>query len=112
MRAGPGNRQGSFFYREPQHASARLSANKTRFRQALLNLVSNAVKYNRDGGVVSVDADETEDGMLRFGVADTGPGIPAERQNELFQPFSRLDAKNSEIDGTGIGLTISKQLVE
>ena len=91
---------------------AEVSADETRFRQALLNLVSNAVKYNRDGGAVTVDAEETEDAMMRLSVADTGPGIPAERQNELFQPFSRLDAKNTEIEGTGIGLTISKQLVE
>jgi CheY-like chemotaxis protein/anti-sigma regulatory factor (Ser/Thr protein kinase) len=88
-----------------------VSADETRFRQALLNLVSNAVKYNRDGGAVTVEAEETDDGMLRVSVADMGPGIPVEKQDQLFEPFSRLDAQHSEIEGTGIGLTITKQLV-
>jgi signal transduction histidine kinase len=89
-----------------------VSADETRFRQALLNLVSNAVKYNRDGGAVTVEAEETDDGMLRVSVADMGPGIPVEKQDQLFEPFNRLGAKDSEIEGTGIGLTITKQLVE
>jgi PAS domain S-box-containing protein len=91
---------------------ARVSADETRFRQALLNLVSNAVKYNRDGGAVTVEVEETDDGMVRLSVVDTGPGIPVEKQDQLFEPFNRLGAKDSKIEGTGIGLTITKQLVE
>ena len=87
-------------------------ADATRFKQALLNLLSNAVKYNRNGGTVTVDAEEGDDCALLVSVADTGPGIPADRQSELFEPFARLDAKGSQIEGTGIGLTITKQLVE
>ena len=84
----------------------------TRTKQVLLNLLSNAVKYNRENGTVSIDCREAADGRLRFSVADTGPGIPEERQSELFQPFSRLGAESSEIEGTGIGLTVTRQLVE
>ena len=91
---------------------ARVSADETRFRQVLLNLVSNAVKYNREGGVVTIDANETEDGMARVSVTDTGPGIAVEKQDQLFEPFNRLGVKDSKIEGTGIGLTITKQLVE
>lgn len=89
-----------------------VAADETRFRQVLLNLMSNAVKYNRAGGEMVLDAAPTGDGMLRVSVADTGSGIPADKQDQLFEPFSRLDANKSEIEGTGIGLTITKQLVE
>ena len=74
--------------------------------------MSNAVKYNRDGGAVTVEVEETDDGMVRLSVVDTGPGIPVEKQDQLFEPFNRLGAKDSKIEGTGIGLTITKQLVE
>ena len=83
-----------------------------RFKQVLLNLLSNAVKYNRDEGSVILGADETADGMVRVSVTDTGPGIPREKQDQLFQPFSRLGLEATEIQGTGIGLTITKELVE
>ena len=90
----------------------RVLADPTRFRQVLLNLLSNAVKYNREGGSVTVDCGEAEDGMVRLSVSDTGAGIPPEKTGELFQPFSRFNLDRQEIEGTGIGLTISKQLVE
>ena len=91
---------------------APVRADRTRLKQVLLNLLSNTVKYNRDGGTVNVDCRQTTDGMLRIGVADTGQGIPAERQGELFAPFSRLGAEASSVEGTGIGLTLCKRLVE
>lgn len=87
-------------------------ADMTRSKQVLLNLLSNAVKYNREGGTVSLDVEAMGDGMIRFSVTDTGLGVPERDQDALFAPFSRLANGGSEIEGTGIGLTITKQLVE
>ena len=89
-----------------------VSADPSRFKQALLNLLSNAVKYNREGGTVTVAAVVGDAGMVRINVSDTGPRIPAEKHDEVFRPFSRLGAEASKIEGTGIGLTISRQLIE
>lgn len=98
--------------RSSSRAPPRVLADPTRFRQVLLNLLSNAVKYNRQGGSVTIDCGETEDGMLRVSVTDTGAGIPDDKRDDLFRPFSRFNLDRQEIEGTGIGLTISKQLVE
>ncbi len=87
-------------------------ADPTRFKQVLLNLLSNAVKYNRDGGGVTLGCTETAGGMLRVSITDTGPGISPQMQDQLFQPFRRLGAESTEIEGTGIGLTITKRLIE
>jgi signal transduction histidine kinase/CheY-like chemotaxis protein len=84
----------------------------TRFKQVLLNLISNAIKYNRPGGTVHLRVEAGEGDMVRFLVIDTGYGIPQARQAELFQPFSRLGAETTEIEGTGVGLTITKRLIE
>lgn len=89
-----------------------IQADRVRFKQVLFNLMSNAVKYNREGGKVSVASAVTDDGMQRISISDTGHGIPADKQDELFQPFSRLGAENSSIEGTGIGLTITQRLLE
>jgi CheY-like chemotaxis protein len=78
----------------------------------LLNLLSNAVKYNRFGGAVAVSCGEVDGTRLRISVADTGPGIHPEQMGRLFTPFDRLDAGQSEVEGTGIGLTLSKSLAE
>ncbi len=87
-------------------------ADPHRFSQILLNLLSNAIKYNREGGTVCVDAAPCEPGWLRISVADSGQGIPSERHAGLFEAFNRLGREQSDIPGSGIGLTISKQLVE
>ena len=87
-------------------------ADYTRFKQVLLNLLSNAVKYNRRDGAVTLTCRRTPDGMLRFAVADTGIGIPRDKRGDLFRPFKRLGAETTEIEGTGIGLTITKKLME
>lgn len=87
-------------------------ADKIRFKQVLLNLISNGIKYNREGGRVTVSCEDTGEGMLRISVIDTGIGIPEEHMGELFEPFSRLGAEKSDIEGTGIGLTITKHLVK
>lgn len=87
-------------------------ADRQRLKQALLNLLSNAVKYNRQGGSVTVSCEPGSSGRIRIVVADTGPGIPAEMMERLFVPFERLGAERTSVEGTGIGLSISKRLVE
>lgn len=87
-------------------------ADRKHLKQALLNLLSNAVKYNRSAGHVHVHAAILDTGMLRLLVSDTGPGIPADRLKELFQPFNRLGLEAGSIAGTGIGLVIAKRIVE
>ncbi len=87
-------------------------ADPKRFKQVLLNLLSNAVKYNRGGGRVTLGCKETAGGMLRVGIADTGPGISPQDHGQVFQPFRRLGAESTGIEGTGIGLTITKRLIE
>ena len=89
-----------------------LNIDETRFRQVLLNLLSNAVKYNRESGTVTLAAEEGKNGCLRISVTDSGRGIAAEKHSQVFTPFSRLGLENSDITGTGIGLTITKELVE
>ncbi|MDR7089103.1 hybrid sensor histidine kinase/response regulator [Cellvibrio fibrivorans] len=87
-------------------------ADHVRFKQALLNLLSNAVKYNYVGGEVEVKLIAQPGQQLRISVRDTGRGIPLQRQSEVFQPFNRLTAENTNIEGSGVGLVITKQLVE
>jgi len=87
-------------------------ADHTRFKQVLLNFMSNAVKYNRENGTMFIHFEEVPGDMLRISVTDTGEGIPDEKQQELFKPFSRLGAENSEIEGTGIGLVVCKDLID
>lgn len=96
----------------PVPHEAVVRGDRVRLKQVLLNLLSNAVKYNREGGSVRLDVQAGSEGRLRIGVTDTGPGIRAERLSELFQPFNRLDAEHGPVEGTGIGLTITKRLVE
>jgi CheY-like chemotaxis protein/anti-sigma regulatory factor (Ser/Thr protein kinase) len=87
-------------------------ADHVRFKQALLNLLSNAVKYNHVGGEVEVALSSQQGQQLRIQVRDTGRGIPQHLQAQVFQPFNRLNAENSSIEGSGVGLVITKQLVE
>lgn len=87
-------------------------ADRVRFKQVLLNLLSNAIKYNREQGSIRVTRQHLRPGYMRIAVSDSGPGIAAERINELFQPFNRLGAEHGAVEGTGIGLTITRKLVE
>ena len=89
-----------------------LWTDSTRLIQVLLNLLSNAVKYNRKGGKVSLACREVYGGLLRISVIDNGLGIAAELQDKIFQPFERLGHELGQIDGTGIGLSITQQIVE
>ena len=95
-----------------EEAAPMVFTDRARTRQVMLNLISNAIKYNRDGGIVTVSAKDGADATLRIVVRDTGSGIPATKWDQLFEPFNRLGRESGEIKGTGIGLTISKQIVE
>lgn len=86
-------------------------ADPQRLRQVLVNLLSNAIKFNREGGEVWIAAVRDGD-RIRIGVRDQGPGVPAERRAKLFVPFERLGAERSAVEGTGIGLALSKRLIE
>jgi len=87
-------------------------ADRLRLQQVLLNLVSNGMKYNRPGGRLTLTCAPAPGGALRISVIDTGPGIPAELRPRLFTPFDRLGAEGGGIEGTGLGLALSKRLVE
>ena len=88
-------------------------ADRQRLRQVLLNLLSNAVKYNREAGRVTLRGGPSPDGNhLRLSVTDTGTGIAPENLPLLFTPFERLGAENTNIEGSGMGLALSKRLVE
>lgn len=95
--------------------STYIQADAVRFKQALLNLISNGVKYNRSGGevIVSFSARNTAEGdFLRIEIRDNGLGIPRHKQGEMFQSFNRLGAESSGIEGSGVGLVITKRLIE
>lgn len=102
--------------RLPPGLDAHVHADRQRLMQVVLNLLSNAVKYNRSGGSVELLARGADEGAgagrLAIGVRDTGPGIPPERMDELFVPFSRLGAEQEGVEGTGLGLALSQRLVE
>ena len=89
-----------------------IQADYTRMKQVLLNLLSNAVKYNKEGGDITLITYEFNEQSVHIEVKDNGPGIPLDKQAGLFEPFNRLGSNSSEVSGTGIGLTISKKLIE
>ena len=89
-----------------------VGADRTRLKQVLINLLSNAIKYNRPEGRVAVDYDTSVPGRTRISVRDTGAGLTAEELAQLFQPFNRLGQQSSAVEGTGIGLVMSKRVVE
>ena len=91
--------------------AAYVLADRQRLTQVVINLISNAIKYNRHRGTVTVEAEEDE-GRIHLSVADTGAGIDPDQLPRLFTPFDRLDAAASGIDGTGLGLALSRRLVE
>jgi signal transduction histidine kinase/CheY-like chemotaxis protein len=87
-------------------------ADRQRLKQVLLNLVSNAIKYNRPGGSVALSCQGAGPSSLRIKVHDTGPGIRPEHLGLLFTPFERLGAEQTSVEGTGIGLALSRRLAE
>jgi CheY-like chemotaxis protein len=112
----------------PPHNDWCMLADRQRLKQVLLNLASNAIKYNRDGGSVTILAEKIsgeatsarageqrageQRGVLRLSIRDTGNGLSGEDIGKLFVPFERLGAARTRIEGTGIGLVLSKRLVE
>ncbi len=92
-------------------AASYVLADRQRLTQVVINLISNAIKYNRHRGTVTVEL-ERDEGRIRLSVADTGDGIEPDLLPRLFTPFERLDAAASGIDGTGLGLALSRRLVE
>jgi CheY-like chemotaxis protein len=87
-------------------------ADRQRLKQVLLNLASNAVKFSTQGQSVLVSCRHVPGDRLRIAVTDAGPGIPAEMMGRLFTPFDRLGATASNVEGTGLGLALSKRLVD
>ena len=89
-----------------------VSADWTRLKQIVINLLSNAIKYNKDGGKVVVECSVSDGHRIRISVQDTGMGLSPERVAHLFQPFNRLGQETGGVVGTGIGLVVTKRLVE
>lgn len=89
-----------------------IHGDRVRVKQALLNLLSNAIKYNRVNGTVTIGWQVLPDQYLQISIADTGRGIPDEYRDRLFQPFSRLPINEDDTEGSGIGLALTKRLVE
>ncbi len=94
------------------HGDRYVQADRQRLKQVLLNLLSNAIKFNRSNGLVVLRCEETGDSGLRIEVADTGLGIDEEGLKKIFTPFERLGADRNAVGGTGLGLALSKRMVE
>ena len=95
----------------PPVAGLAARADRERLRQVLTALIANAVKYNRSGGAVLIEARQSSEGVS-LSVCDTGPGLPADRLEGLFQPFNRLGREASEVPGAGLGLAVARRLTE
>jgi CheY-like chemotaxis protein len=89
-----------------------VNADRRRLEQVLLNLLSNAIKYNHEAGRVEVSSENAAPGRVRVNITDTGTGIPAEYQQRMFAPFERLDSDERNVQGTGLGLALSRKLIE
>lgn len=96
---------------ETADPNAFVSADRQSLKQALINVISNAIKYNRAGGHVSV-AWSTQGGMVRSTITDTGRGLASDYVQELFTPFARLGAQMGDVEGTGLGLAVTMRLIE
>ena len=92
--------------------SLRVAADRVRIKQVFINILSNAIKYNRAGGAVRVTCSATDAEHIRISFEDTGAGLPPHRVANLFQPFERHGQEVGGVEGTGIGLVVSKRLVE
>ena len=96
----------------PDACPLNVLADRTRLKQILLNLLSNALKYNREQGQVAIECAPQAGGRVRISVRDTGVGLDAEQLALLFQPFNRLGQEGGTEEGSGIGLVVTKRLVE
>jgi CheY-like chemotaxis protein len=89
-----------------------VDGDRIRIKQIMINLLSNAIKYNRQNGTVKVSCETTSQSRMKISVTDTGPGLAPDLIEQLFQPFNRLGQETSDTEGTGIGLVVTKQLVQ
>ncbi len=110
--AGAASQRGIVLHEQLARGASAVLGDSTRLKQVLTNLLSNAVKYNHEGGSVSVAASSDGDGWVTISVTDTGMGMSPEQLASLFQPYNRLGREASNIEGTGIGLVISRRLAE
>ena len=123
---GAATRLGARGFREPADRPARerrvrvhtesgggvtVRADRQRLRQVLLNLLVNAVKYTDPDTSVTLQCTQPSTDVVRFSVVDDGPGIPLDLQERLFEPFDRLGAEGGAVEGTGLGLVVSRELV-
>ena len=92
--------------------SIHVFADPLRFRQVMFNLISNAVKYNKPDGSVEISCMVNDEDTARIEVKDNGIGIPEDKHEEVFQPFNRLGLEGQNIEGSGVGLTITRDLIE
>lgn len=99
------------FYTSENFSNTSVQADRLRLLQVLVNLLSNAIKYNREDGIVNING-HIEDNIFIISIKDTGIGIPEDKHDKLFVAFDRLGAESSDIEGTGIGLPITKKLIE
>jgi PAS domain S-box-containing protein len=93
-------------------AAGQVVADRTRFSQILINFGSNAIKYGKPGGRAALGVSTPADGLVRVSVSDDGIGIPLDKHDRIFQPFQRAGQETGPIQGTGIGLSITKRLAE
>jgi CheY-like chemotaxis protein/nitrogen-specific signal transduction histidine kinase len=110
-------REIQLFQKGESEAEIFANADRQRLKQVLINLLSNAIKYNRHAGEVHITTRRLRDAStrnhrVRIEVADTGIGLPAEKLGQLFTPFQRLGAEKTDVEGVGLGLALSKRLVE
>jgi signal transduction histidine kinase/ActR/RegA family two-component response regulator len=105
------DQQGILLVGQGRLSDAHVLGDRQRLKQILLNLLSNAVKYNQPAGSVHLTCEQAG-GRLRIKVTDTGPGIPAEALERLFVPFERVGSEQRAVEGTGLGLPLSKRLAE
>jgi len=101
-----------FPYGHPRDCTLHVRADWQRLKQVLLNLLTNAVKYNRDHGTVEISCHTTAEGRVRIMVTDTGPGIPPDKLDLVFTPFERLGAENTLVEGNGLGLALAHRLID
>lgn len=105
-------RELDFVDRTEEKSDCYIYADEMRIKQVILNILSNAIKYNERQGKITLSCDNQDPSRIRILISDTGTGLTMEQQKKLFQPFERMGAEKIETEGTGIGLVISKQLVE
>ena len=102
----------SIYYNKEVTKNLDVMADPIRLRQILINLLSNAAKYNHDNGRISIVCDKKESSHISIAISDTGDGIAKEDIPTIFDPFNRLQIEDSQIEGSGIGLTVAHKLVE